>query len=418
MLIGLGIGLPFASAISLAAQIAALFAAGEQGAWYDTSDFSTLFQDSAGTTPVTTVGQPVGLILDKSGNGKHATQATAASRPVLSARVNLLTKTEALTDAGVWAPTSGATVVASAVAAPDGTFTAFDVGSLNSPAARLDTDTGTPAANAGPYTYSVYLRGSGTIQINVSSTTGVGPATEVSCALTSTWTRFSVSNTFDGTSTGNVRIHAVISRDGGQSGIVNVWRPHLESGPTATRYQRVNTATDYDTVGFKLKETFDGVDDSQATTTGGGASTSAMIVLGFRSTLAGAAQTLWSDRTGNTGLKLEKTVANVIAFSGGNGASVNTATGDAVALNTDYVVTALYDGVNLSVQLNSATAVTAACTLSAGQAAITLGADTGAAAAFFKGDVYEVIYVKDDVQTTSQITSAKQFVASKSGVTL
>lgn len=45
---------------------AALFAAGEQGAWYDPSDLSTLYQDSAGTTPVTGVEQPVGLMLDKS----------------------------------------------------------------------------------------------------------------------------------------------------------------------------------------------------------------------------------------------------------------------------------------------------------------------------------------------------------------
>jgi len=43
-----------------------LFASGEQGAWYDPSDLSTMFQDSAGTTPVTADGQPVGLILDKS----------------------------------------------------------------------------------------------------------------------------------------------------------------------------------------------------------------------------------------------------------------------------------------------------------------------------------------------------------------
>lgn len=42
------------------------FAAGEQGAWYDPSDLTTLFQDSAGTTPVTAVEQPVGLMLDKS----------------------------------------------------------------------------------------------------------------------------------------------------------------------------------------------------------------------------------------------------------------------------------------------------------------------------------------------------------------
>lgn len=62
---------------------AALFASGEQGVWYDPSDFSTLFQDSAGTTPVDAVGQPVGRILDKSGRGNHATQATTAARPIL-----------------------------------------------------------------------------------------------------------------------------------------------------------------------------------------------------------------------------------------------------------------------------------------------------------------------------------------------
>lgn len=49
----------------LAAYVRALFAAGEQGVWYDPSDMSTLYQDAAGTTPVTAVGQPVGLILDK-----------------------------------------------------------------------------------------------------------------------------------------------------------------------------------------------------------------------------------------------------------------------------------------------------------------------------------------------------------------
>jgi len=62
---------------------ASLFFAGEQGAWYDPSDFSTMFQDAAGTTPVTAVGQPVGRILDKSGRGNHATQTTTTSRPVL-----------------------------------------------------------------------------------------------------------------------------------------------------------------------------------------------------------------------------------------------------------------------------------------------------------------------------------------------
>lgn len=47
-------------------QIKKLFASGEQGFFYDTNDLSTMFQDAAGTTPVTAVGQPVGLMLDKS----------------------------------------------------------------------------------------------------------------------------------------------------------------------------------------------------------------------------------------------------------------------------------------------------------------------------------------------------------------
>lgn len=61
----------------------ALFKAGELGIWYDPNDLSTLFQDAAGTIPVTGVGQPVGRMLDKSGRGNHATQTLAAARPML-----------------------------------------------------------------------------------------------------------------------------------------------------------------------------------------------------------------------------------------------------------------------------------------------------------------------------------------------
>lgn len=60
-----------------------LFANGVQGFWYDPSDLSTLFQDVAGTVPVTGVEQPVALMLDKSGRGNHARQSTAIDRPIL-----------------------------------------------------------------------------------------------------------------------------------------------------------------------------------------------------------------------------------------------------------------------------------------------------------------------------------------------
>lgn len=63
---------------------ASLFGAGEKGLFYDLSDFSTLFQDIAGTIPVTAVGQFVGKILDKSGNGNHWAASTSGKRPILT----------------------------------------------------------------------------------------------------------------------------------------------------------------------------------------------------------------------------------------------------------------------------------------------------------------------------------------------
>jgi len=61
--------------------IASLFATGEKGAWYDPSDITTLFQDVAGTIPVTATGQAVARINDKSGNNAHATQSDPTKRP-------------------------------------------------------------------------------------------------------------------------------------------------------------------------------------------------------------------------------------------------------------------------------------------------------------------------------------------------
>lgn len=46
--------------------IASLFENGEQGIWLDPNDLSTMYQDAAGTVPVTAAVQSVGLMLDKS----------------------------------------------------------------------------------------------------------------------------------------------------------------------------------------------------------------------------------------------------------------------------------------------------------------------------------------------------------------
>jgi hypothetical protein len=51
--------------------------------WLDASDSSTLFNATAGGSLVTTDGSAVARWADKSGNNRHATQATANARPLL-----------------------------------------------------------------------------------------------------------------------------------------------------------------------------------------------------------------------------------------------------------------------------------------------------------------------------------------------
>lgn len=71
--IGIGSGRRFSPA--------SLFAASEPGGWWDPSDLTTLFQDTAGTVPVTAAGQSVARVNDKSGRGNNLTQSTAGNRP-------------------------------------------------------------------------------------------------------------------------------------------------------------------------------------------------------------------------------------------------------------------------------------------------------------------------------------------------
>lgn len=62
---------------------AALFTGATDGGWWDPSDLSTLFQDGAGTQPVTAVGQPVAHMRDKSGRNSHVAQGDSLRWPTL-----------------------------------------------------------------------------------------------------------------------------------------------------------------------------------------------------------------------------------------------------------------------------------------------------------------------------------------------
>ena len=156
-----------------------------------------LYQDAAGTTPVTAVEQPVGLMKDKSGRGNHAFQTTAASRPVLSARYNRLLATTTLA-------TQNVTTVAA--------------------------------------TYILSFTGTGSITLSG----------------TKTGTYTAGTNTLTGVTAGTLTLTV--------SGSVTLADLRVSNDAlNQPAYQRVNTSTDYDTVGFKPYLLADGVDDGMVT---------------------------------------------------------------------------------------------------------------------------------------------------------
>lgn len=269
-----------------------LFAAGEQGAWYDPSDLTvakvgwaaangtagfmtahpqhTLFQDAVGTTPVTALGQPVGRMLDKSGRGNHLTQATAAARPTLEARVNVLTSTQAFST--IW-NNNGLAITDNAMLAPDGTMTAASTASAVGTRFQLfNVTAGTT------WTYSLHVRpadptksvlgfidgpalGAGSSYsftpstLSVSAPAGPNLVNGGITALPDGWYRFSL--TFVAPNTGDVAVHIYpLNAD-----LHGWWGAQLEPGPTATTYQRVTTASDYADIGVPRYLRFDGVDD-------------------------------------------------------------------------------------------------------------------------------------------------------------
>ncbi len=78
-----------APALSPLRAIAAdLVASSYAGGIWDFSDMSAAWQDSAGTTPVTALAQPVGCAGDLTGRGQHLTQPTVGARPQYAALPN------------------------------------------------------------------------------------------------------------------------------------------------------------------------------------------------------------------------------------------------------------------------------------------------------------------------------------------
>ena len=268
---------------------ASLFAAGEQGAWYDPSDFSTMFQDNLGATPVTAVEQTVGLILDKSGRGNNASQATPGARPTLSARVNLLTYTEDFSN--VFWTKFNCTASAMNVADPIGGNTASTITAIAGPAYfYYDAGTSSPA-NGIVTTATIWARrrtGTGVVGLRNNAATG----TYDTLTLTSSWQLYSVSCTAGAANQNRFVINIQTTGDA-----IDIWHPDLRvtnDGVGIPTYQRVGASTDYDTNGFPFYLKFDGSNDSFATASINFSATDKMSVFAGVRKLSDAAAGVWA----------------------------------------------------------------------------------------------------------------------------
>jgi len=518
-----------------------LFINGEQGVWYDPSDFSTMFQDSVGTTPVTAVEQPVGLMLDKSkglvlgpelvtngdfsnglsgwgttagtlsivnaalritstdtaqscrafsavtcvigktyrvtgtlvtntsgrganlaiGNGagfstiasspsaansrtdsfvftaqqvtqyvmwsvvqdsgsyfeidnisvkelpgNHATQATSTKRPVLSARVNLLTKTEDFSDA-VWL--KGATT------ATANELTILGVGYIRQAVTVLPLTNYvfTFKARRGTCTqakYSVY---------NLTGSSEIAPATSYYNLINAdTYTTITIPFT---TPAGCVSVGVYVHRDETVTGTLFVTDAQLGTGSTATRYQRVNTATDYDTVGFKPYLKFDGVDDALATASIDFTATDKMTVVAGVRKLSDAATAVCAELSASAAVNVgvfalfaPRVTSGAFSYSSG-GTTVIENTSAAIAGAVTKVLTA-YSSISAQVSVLRVSGVqtvvaTPQGTGNYGNYPLYIGSRGGTTLPF-NGHLYSLI-IRGAQSTDAQIVSAENYVNGK-----
>ena len=546
-----------------------LFAAGEQGVWYDPSDITTLFQDSSGTTPVTTVEKPVGLLLDKSKGlalsselqpngdfssgstgwiiagdwviqnnraekltntansnlgtsvsveanksylvtfniisvsgsvivqtasasnanlvaftstgsvsciitaasvlagsrvivfrsvtastavidnisikelaGNHATQSTGTKRPVLSARYNLLARTEEF-DNAVWDKYLSPTIDPDFDLAPDSTLSADRLElTTNSNCEVSQAITTTLGANV-TYTGSVYLKsntGSNqtvrlknihlAVQDNFSTVT-----------VTPEWQRFTFTVT-NGASAGTGQRFGVINTTGGLAKDILIWGAQLivANSLSSNDYQQVVTGvrgtstaagtSDYDTDPTKFPPylKFDGADDIlNITSVPFEMTDSHLIVIGESQTIGGSVDPfVLCNNVGvspSAGLiKLGFSGANNFLYALRNNDSTIfpiLQTDETASINTPYVISARKSVNDLEVRVGGVSKKTATTIMpnttlnkaSVGARDLTTNSN------FFAGAIYSVIAVRAVVSDTNRLNTEK-YVAGKLGVTL
>ena len=324
-----------------------IFYGGEPGVWFDPSDLTTLFQDNLGATPVTAPAQTVGMMLDKSGRGNHATQATLAQRPIYG--INPIVGTRNLLTYSSWSDA----VAGTPGTAPTGWAFFFGTGAqtslvggldeMGAQAIKFDATVGQRIAYnqqvnvVAGNTYSlsadvVSVSGPGGVVVNIASGTAVGTATNVVSPSTGRVTARYVCTT-----SGTVGLRLGLGITVGVTGTSSITfkKPQFEIGTTATAYQKVVTQyevtqTGIQSIGYLA---FDGVDDGMVTGTITPGIDKAQVFVGVRK-LSDAAQKVVAE--------MSATIASnngAFALTAPNSAAANYNFSSKGTTQTDNVVT-------------------------------------------------------------------------------
>lgn len=266
-----------------------LFADGAFGFWHDYTDPTTWFQDTAGTTPATALGDPVGRVNDKSGNGITGLQATSAARPTYGRMPfggvrNQITFSEDLTNAA-WTKlrvtAASATNIVETITLDSHAISTPFVSTSGSEYTTTVTLEKGVLATAPTFMEILYsTNGFGSVQyaiVNVEtgavvSTAGGATCTSAADPLTPSGFRFSYTATATSSASASFFVafcdnNSTAVRAPVYAGLItsdcSVYRTQVERGATATAYQKVVQAYDVTESGVASVDClwFDGVDD-------------------------------------------------------------------------------------------------------------------------------------------------------------
>ena len=249
--------------------------------------------------------------------GNHAYQTTSASRPTLaripsSGRRNVLVRSEEFDNAS-WLKQE-ASISQNTAAAPDGTTTADTlIASTNSSNVHRTTQASITVVNGQQYTLSVYAKSDGTYKAlrlgidsplttpNFDLENGIASSGTIT-SVGNGWYRCSVTFTANAT-TATIRFsvwdtYAKAVADTAYTGTgtngIFIWGAQLETGSTATNYQKVVATTDVTESGVSdlWHLVFDGSDDSLTTNSVDMTGTAQMTVIAGVRKLSDAADAI------------------------------------------------------------------------------------------------------------------------------